>query len=207
MSILLVVENLKKYFGGIKAVDNVSFTVKKKELVSIIGPNGAGKTTLVNLISGYLYPTDGKIIYNGIDIKNKTIFSRIRMGIIRSWQIPQLFESFTVREAIASSIFSRERKLYNIWRSAEYFKDYFQEADEIASLFNLNKDKSVKELSEGERKLLDIALSFSLRPQLLILDEPTSGVSAEEKFAIMNTIIETMLKEGVTLIAVEHDLE
>jgi len=198
-------ENLVKVYRGREAVEalrGINLSVKKGELFTLLGPNGAGKTTFLRIICGYLYPTDGKIIYNGIDIKNKTIFSRIRMGIIRSWQIPQLFESFTVREAIASSIFSRERKLYNIWRSAEYFKDYFQEADEIASLFNLNKDKSVKELSEGERKLLDIALSFSLRPQLLILDEPTSGVSAEEKFAIMNTIIETMLKEGVTLIAV-----
>ena len=204
---LLQVRNLKKYFAGVKAVDDVSFGVSKGEKIGIAGPNGAGKTTLINLISGYLLPTSGKIIYENRDIENVPLIKRVNMGIVRSWQLPQLFENFTVKEAIITSILVRKRKLYNIWKKVEGLNDIAQEALEISSLFNLEETKLVRELSEGERKSLDVALSFALQPKLLLLDEPTSGVSSEEKFDIMDNVLRIVSEKNITTLVIEHDLQ
>ncbi|MGC8949126.1 MAG: ABC transporter ATP-binding protein [Thermoprotei archaeon] len=204
---MLQVKDLKKFFGGVKAVNGVSFGVRKEEQIAIVGPNGAGKTTLLNLISGFLKPTEGVIIYNGIDIVRKSVFERIKLGIVRSWQIPQLFESLSVREAIFASLLSKRGDIYKIWKYTTSYKDELKKADEIASLFNLKEDKKIKELSEGERKLLDVALAFALKPNLLLLDEPTSGVSSEDKFKVISSIIEACSKEKITLLVVEHDME
>jgi len=204
---LLEVRNLKKYFAGVKAVDDVSFGVSKGEKIGIAGPNGAGKTTLINLISGYLLPTSGKIIYENRDIENVPLIKRVNMGIVRSWQLPQLFENFTVKEAIITSILVRKRKLYNIWKKVEGLNDIAQEALEISSLFNLEETKLVRELSEGERKSLDVALSFALQPKLLLLDEPTSGVSSEEKFDIMDNVLRIVSEKNITTLVIEHDLQ
>jgi len=204
---LLQVRNLKKYFAGVKAVDDVSFGVSKGEKIGIAGPNGAGKTTLINLISGYLSPTSGKIIYENRDIGNVSLIERVKMGIVRSWQLPQLFENFTVKEALITSILVKRRKLYNIWKDVEGLKDIIQEAIEYSSLFNLKETKLVKELSEGERKLLDVALSLALQPKLLLLDEPTSGVSSEEKFDIMDNVLRIVSDKNITTVVIEHDLQ
>jgi branched-chain amino acid transport system ATP-binding protein len=201
------VNNLKKYFGGVKAVDGISFEVSKGEKIGIAGPNGAGKTTLINLISGYLFPSEGKIIYENKNIENMPIIKRVEMGIVRSWQLPQLPESFTVREAIITSILARKRKLYSIWKNVTDFNDIIQEAIELSSLFNLKETKLVKELSEGERKLLDVVLSFALQPKILLLDEPTSGVSSEEKFDIMDNILRVSSEKKIATIVIEHDLQ
>lgn len=206
---LLQVINLKKYFGGVKAVDGVSFHIDKGEKVAIIGPNGAGKSTLINLISGYILPTDGKIIYQGKSVEKTSMIKRVQMGIVRSWQIPQLFESLTVKEALITSILSRTKKIYNMWKDTSKYiqKQVIQEVSELCSSFNLRETKPVKELSEGERKLLDVALSFSLQPKLLLLDEPTSGVSSYEKFYIIDMILRVALEKKTTVIVVEHDIE
>jgi branched-chain amino acid transport system ATP-binding protein len=204
---MLKVKELKKYFGEVKAVDGVSFTIEKGEKVAILGPNGAGKTTLINLISGYLYPDIGTLIYHGKNIEYIPMHKRIKMGIVRTWQIPQLFEGLTVRESILVSMLSRNNYSYNIWKNIATLKNELQEADEIVSLFNLKGEKFVKELSEGERKLLDVALAFSLQPKLLLLDEPTSGVSTEEKFHVMETIVKLASKKDITLLVIEHDMD
>jgi branched-chain amino acid transport system ATP-binding protein len=204
---LLEVKNLKKYFGGVKAVDDISFKVSRGEKIGIAGPNGAGKTTLINLISGYLLPTDGKIVYENKNIVNIPLIERVSMGIVRSWQLPQLFESFTVEEAIITSILVRKGKLYNIWKNVEALSDIIQEAIELSSLFSLGETKLVKELSEGERKLLDVALSFALQPKVLLLDEPTSGVSSEEKFDIMDNVLRIVSEKNITTLVIEHDLQ
>lgn len=203
---LLETKNLKKYFGGVKAVDDVSISVDAGEIVGIVGPNGAGKTTLINLISGYLPVTDGKIIFDSTDITNANIFDRVNMGIVRSWQIPQLFESMTVYESIILSIFVRKRKLYSMFKT-DRFDDYLEEVAELSSLMNLDIRKRVGELSEGERKLLDVASAFALNTRLLLLDEPTSGVSSEEKFQVMELMIKTAKDRGTTLIVIEHDMD
>jgi branched-chain amino acid transport system ATP-binding protein len=204
---LLEVKNLKKYFGGVKAVDDISFKVSRGEKIGIAGPNGAGKTTLINLISGYLLPTDGKIVYENKNIVNIPLIERVSMGIVRSWQLPQLFESFTIKEAIITSILVRKGKLYNIWKNVEALSDIIQEAIELSSLFSLGETKLVKELSEGERKLLDVALSFALQPKVLLLDEPTSGVSSEEKFDIMDNVLRIVSEKNITTLVIEHDLQ
>ena len=204
---LLEVRNLKKYFGGVKAVDDVTFGVSKGERIGIAGPNGAGKTTLINLISGYLPPTSGKIIYENRDISNISLIGRVKRGIVRSWQLPQLFENFTVKEALITSILVKRGKSYNIYKNVEGLNDLIQEVIEYASLFNLEETKLIHGLSEGERKLLDIALSLALQPKLLLLDEPTSGVSSEEKFDIMDNVLRIISEKNITIIVIEHDLQ
>jgi len=206
---LVEVKDLVKYYGDRLAVDNISFEVGRGEILGFLGPNGAGKSTLINLISGYILPTDGKIIYQGKSVEKTSMIKRVQMGIVRSWQIPQLFESLTVKEALITSILSRTKKIYNMWKDTSKYiqKQVIQEVSELCSSFNLRETKPVKELSEGERKLLDVALSFSLQPKLLLLDEPTSGVSSYEKFYIIDMILRVALEKKTTVIVVEHDIE
>jgi len=208
---ILLLRDLSKYFGGVRAVDRVSLKIYEHEFLSIIGPNGAGKTTLVNLISGYLKPTSGTIIYYNKDITKLDPVERIRMGIVRSFQLVNIFNNLTVFENILIPIISRRgaATVKNIVKIIDGEKEVIDEAEEILKVFDLSRyaDKYPMELSQGDRKLLDVAIAFALRPRLIMLDEPTSGVATKEKHVIMEKIYEILKKSGITSIIIEHDMD
>ena len=206
---LLRTVKLKKYFGDTHAVDGVDFTVQKGEFLSLVGSNGAGKTTLVNLISAFLRPDDGKIFFKDKDITFASVDERLRAGIARSFQLVNLFDDLTAFDNVALSIFSREQKTLRLMRLADRDADVRREADDLLRQFGLEAKRhvAVRGLAQGERKLLDVAVAYALRPKLLFLDEPTSGVSTRDKTQIMDIISSVVRAGNVTAVIIEHDMD
>ncbi len=201
-------EELTRDFGGVRAVDHVSVSFKEGEIVGIIGANGSGKTTFLNLITGYVRPTKGRVYFRGKDITGLGPEEIIRRGIGRSFQIPQLYPQMSVLENILVGLAIRDKRVGWIWESMR-LAARVEEAEGILEDFGLCNiaDRPVRTLSEGERKVLDVALSFALSPQVLLLDEPTSGVGTKEKFSVMEKVVNVVRKRGITMVFVEHDLD
>jgi len=206
---LLQTEKLTRFFGDTHAVDNVDFTIGEGEVLALIGSNGAGKTTLVNLISGLIAPDSGKILFRGSDVTEQSVAGRIHAGIARSFQIVNLFDELTVLDNVALSIFSREGLTRRFWSPADLHKAVWREAHDILGQFGLEPKSSMLAggISQGERKLLDVAVAYALRPRLLFLDEPTSGVSTREKAPIMNVISSIVRSQKITAVVIEHDMD
>ncbi|MET0537967.1 MAG: ABC transporter ATP-binding protein [Xanthobacteraceae bacterium] len=206
---LLRTIDLRKQFGETRACDGVNFTVQQGEFLSLVGSNGAGKTSLVNLISAHLTPDSGQILFEDKDITNTTVYERIRAGIARSFQIVNLFDGLSVYDNVALSIFSRDRKTVRIASLADHDADVHRETLEVLGQFGL-RDKGTfvaGGLAQGERKLLDVAVAYALRPKLLFLDEPTSGVSTRDKTQIMDTVSSVVRAGHVTAVVIEHDMD
>ena len=207
--ILLKTVNLRKQFGETKACDGLNFVVNKGEFLSLVGSNGAGKTTLVNLISAHLQPDSGQILLEDRDITFTTVTERIKAGIARSFQIVNLFDGLSVFDNVALSIFSREGKAVKMAVLAEHDADVRRETFEVLGQFGLKDMSEVPAggLAQGERKLLDVAVAYALRPRLLFLDEPTSGVSTHDKAQIMDTVSSVVRGGMVTAVVIEHDMD
>ena len=207
--ILLKTVNLRKQFGETRACDGLDFVVNKGEFLSLVGSNGAGKTTLVNLISAHLQPDSGQILLEDRDITFTTVTERIKAGIARSFQIVNLFDGLSVFDNVALSIFSREGKAVKMAVLADHDADVRREALEILGQFGLSNKSGgpAGGLAQGERKLLDVAVAYALRPRLLFLDEPTSGVSTHEKAQIMDTVSSVVRGGHVTAVVIEHDMD
>ena len=206
---LLQTIDLKRYFGETRAVDNVNLSIEEREFVSLVGPNGAGKTSLINVISALLAPESGKIIFRGQDITRLSVTQRVRVGIARSFQLVNVFDDLSAFDNVALAIFSREAKTARLASLAHLDDAVTQEADAILGQFGLagKRDDTGRDLAQGERKLLDVALAYALKPKLLFLDEPTSGVSTRDKGQIMDTIASVVRGEGITAVIVEHDMD
>jgi branched-chain amino acid transport system ATP-binding protein len=209
MTIILQTVDLRKSFGDTRACDGLNFTVHKGEFLSLVGSNGAGKTTLVNLISAQLRPDSGKILFEGNDITFATVSERIKAGIARSFQIVNLFDGLSVFDNVSLSVFSRDQKTENIAAIADHDQDVRAETLEVLSQFGLREKSEVLAagLAQGERKLLDVAIAYALRPKLLFLDEPTSGVSTRDKGQIMDTVSSIVRAGMVTAVIIEHDMD
>jgi len=200
--------NLRKYFGNVRAVDGVNLGIKHGEIVAIIGPNGAGKTTLINLISNLIKQDDGKIFFEDEEITELSAYERIKRGIARSFQLPLLFENLTILDNVRLAVLSR----LNRTTSFSFIESNLQAKKEVLQIlkfFGLSEkaDVPTKNLSYGERKLLDVAMAFALNPKVLLLDEPTSGVGKKDKMQIMDIIISNARDAGITIILVEHDMD
>jgi branched-chain amino acid transport system ATP-binding protein len=206
---LLTTERLKKHFGETRAVDGVDFAVDAGEVLALIGSNGAGKTTLVNLISGLIRPDAGRILFDGADVASLPVYDRIRAGIARSFQLVNLFDQLTTLDNVALSIFSREGKTRRLLALADRDEAVREEAMEVLHVFGLEGKAAMLAggLAQGERKLLDVAVAYALRPRLLFLDEPTSGVSTREKAPIMDTITAVVRSGKITPVIIEHDMD
>jgi branched-chain amino acid transport system ATP-binding protein len=206
---LLEVRNITKSFGDNRAVDDVSLTIRKGEFLGLIGSNGAGKTTLVNLISGFFPADRGTLVFDGQDITRQSINERIRVGIARSFQLVNLFDQLTVLDNVALTIFARQGKTRWLWTLADRDGAVRDEAVAVLRQFGLEARTSTLAgaISQGERKLLDVAVAYALRPKLLFLDEPTSGVSTREKAPIMDIITAVVRAEGITAVVIEHDMD
>jgi branched-chain amino acid transport system ATP-binding protein len=206
---LLETTKLTKYFGDTHAVDAVDFRVGEREVLALIGSNGAGKTSLVNLISGLFQPDSGQIRLRGVDVTNLSIHERIKAGIARSFQIVNLFDQLTLLDNVALSIFARQDMTRYFWSLADRFDGVWQEALEILRQFGLERSRAILAggISQGERKLLDVAVAYALRPRLLFLDEPTSGVSTRDKAQIMDIVTSVVRSQGITAVIIEHDMD
>ncbi len=208
MSLLEIVD-LKKYFGDTHAVDDVSLVINEGEFVSLVGANGAGKTTLVNLISAFFPPDSGQIWFKGRDITQLSATERVEAGIARSFQLVNLFDERSVFDNVAQAIFSRDGKTLQFLVLAEHYDAVTEETMGVLRLFSLDAKRDVLagQLAQGERKLLDVAVAYALRPSLLCLDEPTSGVSTRDKAQIMDTISSVIREHSITAVIVEHDMD
>lgn len=206
---LLQTAKLTKHFGETHAVEDVDFTVQEGEVLALIGANGAGKTTLVNLISGLFRPDGGRIVFRGADVTAQSVPDRIRAGIARSFQLVNLFDQLTVLDNVALSIFSREGMTRRLLKLADRHRPVWQEAGEVLREFGLESKAAVPAggISQGERKLLDVAVACALRPRLLLLDEPTSGVSTREKAPIMDIVTSIVRSQKITAVVIEHDMD
>ena len=207
--VLLQTKKLVKYFGETHAVDNVDFVVNESEVLALIGSNGAGKTTLVNLISGLFSPDGGQILFRDADVTRQSVHERIRAGIARSFQLVNLFDQLSALDNVALSIFSREGKTRKLLALAETDRAVWQEAAQILHVFGLEPKARVLAggLSQGERKLLDVAVAYALRPKLILLDEPTSGVGTREKGVIMDAVASVVRERFLAAVIVEHDMD
>ena len=194
-------------FGGVIAADGVDLDVLEGEHLAIIGPNGAGKTTFLNIATGYLRPQAGRVEFLGQDITAHSPRAITRLGIARAFQIPQLFLDHTVIENLLIAAASRARRLTTLRNIRE-----LPERDEMMELLDLVGARSIAEqkaivLPEGQRKLVDIAMALALKPRLVLMDEPTSGVASAEKFTIMDVLVAALNAQRVTSVFVEHDME
>jgi branched-chain amino acid transport system ATP-binding protein len=208
MSFVLEARGLQKRFGAVVAAADINIGIRTGERVSLIGSNGAGKTTFVNMITGYLKPDAGQISLAGDDITRLDPRAITRRGVARSFQIPQLFGELSVLDNMLVANACHDQKL-SFWQPARR-PQAVQRAEQLLARFALaeHRDRRVAELPGGVRKLLDIAMALSGRPRLLLLDEPTSGVSAEEKFPMMATIMAALGHEqDTTVLFVEHDMD
>jgi branched-chain amino acid transport system ATP-binding protein len=205
---LLEAQNVGKRFGAVVAAAEINVQVRAGERVSLIGSNGAGKTTFVNMITGYLKPDAGHIRLDGRDITALHPRAIVQLGVARSFQIPQLFGELSVLDNMLVAGACHDAHL-SFWQAARSEADV-QRAEVLLQRFGLaeHRQRRVVELPGGVRKLLDIAMALTVRPKLLLLDEPTSGVSAEEKFPMMDTIMAALGTErDTTVLFVEHDMD
>ena len=208
MTYMLEAKGLEKRFGAVVAASNINIGITAGERISLIGSNGAGKTTFVNMITGYLKPDQGQITLDGRDITPLDPRAITRLGVARSFQIPQLYGDLTVLDNMLVANACHDQKL-SFWQPARR-PEAITRADVLLDRFNLaeHRERRVAELPGGVRKLLDIAMALTGHPKLLLLDEPTSGVSAEEKFPMMDTIMAALGQEqGTTVLFVEHDMD
>jgi branched-chain amino acid transport system ATP-binding protein len=215
-NVILHAEGLTKSFGAVTAAANINVEVQEGSVLGLIGTNGAGKTTFVNMITGYLKPDSGKVNFGGRDITQLAPREITKLGICRSFQIPQLYNSMTALENLEVgygivSLIENNGSLFTKTKAPipSYGKTIRLLAEESLEKFGLThyRDKTARVLPGGVRKLLDIAMAMSVRPKILMLDEPTSGVSAEEKFDIMDMVMKAVRQGNTTVMFVEHDMD
>jgi branched-chain amino acid transport system ATP-binding protein len=208
MTAILETNNLSIQFGGVVGASEISVTVNKGEVIGVIGANGAGKTTFVNLVTGYLEPSSGTIHYMGNDVTNLNPREITDLGIRRSFQIPQLLGEMTALENILTAQSVAPKVTRSFWRPL-LRPDTIESAMERLEHFGIadSANKQVSMLPQGVRKILDIAMATVGDPQLVMLDEPTSGVSTEEKFEVMDILMDAFAEQEVTVMFIEHDME
>ena len=208
MTPILDAQGVGRRFGAVVAAADINIRVEPGERVSLIGSNGAGKTTFVNMITGYIKPDTGRIVVDGSDIAALHPRAISQLGVARSFQIPQLYGDLTALDNMLVANACHDRRL-SFWQPARR-PAAIDRARGLLDRFGLleHQQRRVAELPGGVRKLLDIAMALTGQPKLLLLDEPTSGVSAEEKFPMMDTIMGVLGQEqGTTVVFVEHDMD
>jgi branched-chain amino acid transport system ATP-binding protein len=210
MSALLETRRVGKSFGVLRALQDISMAVHEGELVSVVGPNGAGKTTLVNLLTGLLEPSWGEVLFMGETITGVGPVGLADRGLARAFQLIQIFPKLTVKETIAAAVISRRRERWRLFSRLTANDAVNTRVIEVAEIFGLTTrlEHIGGMLSQGEKKLLDVASAFALDPQVILLDEPTSGVSTREKHEIMKTLVAAAKRAGVKgIVLVEHDMD
>jgi len=211
MTAILSVTGLEKTFGSVTAARDISCEIPAGQTVGIIGANGAGKTTFVNLITGHLAPSKGCVRFEGRDVTGLPSRSICRLGISRSFQVAQIFPTMSVFENMCTAVAIAKAggSLVRGATRALHAQATIEDAETALALFSLSASRNARAstLPQGLRKLLDIAMASAGHPRLLLLDEPTSGISVEEKYQLMDTIMGALKTRGITVLFVEHDME
>lgn len=202
---LLRAEYLDRWFGGVHAVDSVSLEIAEGSLHAIIGPNGSGKSTFFNLISGHTRPNKGRVIFEGADVTGRPYEQMVRRGIAKSYQITTVFQSLSVLENVRIAAQSA-RWPYVFWLPAGRLRDVTAHAETVLARVGLTgrEERTAGTLSHGELRLLDLAIALATRPRLLLLDEPTAGMSPTETAETVRLIQE--LRKDVTVVMIEHKM-
>lgn len=207
-NILLETHDLRREFGALVAVDNVSIKVQSQTLHSIIGPNGAGKTTFFNLLSGNLEPTRGRVIYKGDDITRQPIHRTAHLGIGRSFQITNIFPNLTVFENIRLAAQALGRDNFKLFRSARKFTSYIDRTAEVIEMVGLTERAGAvaRTLPHGDQRKLELGMILAPDPELLLLDEPTAGMASEQVPELIALIQSIQEAGGKTVMLVEHNM-
>ena len=205
---LLTVDNVSRHFGSLIAVDDISMTVAPGELRAVIGPNGAGKTTFFNMISGFLIPTSGRIIFDGEDITRLLPARRVWRGIARTFQITEVFPELTIRENLRIAVESASGFRLRLWQTSEEDRKVRQRVDELLQMSGLGPKahRLVGELAHGDQRANEIMMALALRPRLLLLDEPTAGMGDQETYDITQLIRKLHRDQKLTIVLIEHDM-
>lgn len=204
---LVRTQGLTLAFGGVVAADAIDFELHAGERLAVIGQNGAGKTTFVNICTGFLKPTAGKVFFDGRDVTALPPRRIVRLGLARSFQLPQLFLEHTVRQCLEIAAAARSGRLGFLRPLGDAVdRREIDHALELVGLRQRAGDRA-SALPEGHRKLLDVAMALMLHPKLLIMDEPTSGVASEDKHELMATLMRALDERRVTAWFVEHDID
>jgi branched-chain amino acid transport system ATP-binding protein len=210
MTALLAARDVVKRYGDVQALSGVSLSVREGEFVSIIGPNGAGKTTLVNVLTGLLRPTSGSVAFKGRDVTGVGPVRLAALGMARSFQLVSVFPGLTVAETLSVPALARLGRGGRAFAALAGDSEVADAVAEMAELFGLadKLGRPARTLAQGDKKLLDVASAFALRPDLILMDEPTSGVSTRDKTAVMETLVQAAKRLGVkAIIQVEHDMD
>jgi branched-chain amino acid transport system ATP-binding protein len=209
MGPVLKIDGLKKSFGGLRVTADVSFDIMDGEISAIIGPNGAGKTTLFNQITGYLAPDAGRVYFMGEDITDYNAQQITAKGMGRAFQITSIFPEETVLDNVRAACLSKLGQSRKIFRNVADFGQATKRAREILESLGLQNsaDRPAYELSHGDQKLLDIGIALGLEPRLLLLDEPTSGMSPEERQLTRDLILDLWKRYNLTMLFIEHDMD
>jgi branched-chain amino acid transport system ATP-binding protein len=205
---ILESRHLHRTFGAVVAAKDINISIQSGEVVGVIGSNGAGKTTFINMVTGYLPPSSGEILFNGASILGKAPRQITRMGMSRSFQVAQLFPELTVLDNMLVALTVAESPRPSFLRPMRT-PERIARAEAALEEFGVLafRDQTVTAVPQGTRKLVDIAMALIANPKMLLLDEPTSGVAVEEKFPLMESVMEVVRRHGVTVLFVEHDME
>jgi branched-chain amino acid transport system ATP-binding protein len=207
MTVVLETRRLVKRFGGFAATNDVSLKVERGARQALIGPNGAGKTTLINLLTGVLEPTSGAVILDGEDITRLLSHQRVRRGIVRTFQINQLFSELTPLQSLALTVSNQLGISARLWQPLGHDARVAQRCDELLAQFHLDdvQDQTVALLPYGKRRQLEIATALACAPRVLLLDEPVAGVPEGERQEIFDIV--NALPAEVTVLLIEHDMD
>src|ERR671918_99653 len=205
---ILEVHDLGKTFGSVTAARDITVSVPPQQTVGIIGANGAGKTTFVNMITGYIKPSAGRILFEGRDITDLSPREITKLGVCRSFQVAQVFPTLSVLDNMAIALGIARRGAGAVWRPLRT-RRLIQDAVAILERYRIAdyRHASASTLPQGVRKLLDIAMAVAAEPRIVLLDEPTSGISVEEKYEIMEVVVGVLRAAGLTVLFVEHDMD
>jgi branched-chain amino acid transport system ATP-binding protein len=205
--IVLSCTGLVKTFGGITATDNVSLQLQRGARHALIGPNGAGKTTLINLLTGMLTPTSGRIDLLGEDISRLAPHHRVQRGLVRTFQINQLFDGITPLQTLAMAVSQQLGLGASVWQSLGKKKRVAERCEQLLAQFHLSEvmDLPTTQLAYGKRRLLEMAIALASEPRVLLLDEPVAGVPAGEREELLQTVAN--LPADVSVLLIEHDMD
>ncbi|MES2191781.1 MAG: ABC transporter ATP-binding protein [Pseudomonadota bacterium] len=204
---LLQVSNLGKSFGGVKAVDGISFDLAAGELLALIGPNGAGKTTTFNMVNGQLRADQGSIMLAGQDLVGRAPRAIWRLGVGRTFQIAETFASLTVVENVQMALLSHDSKLFSMWRRAADYKHgkALDLLDQVG--MKAQADRPCSELAYGDVKRVELAIAMANSPKLLLMDEPTAGMAPNERNALMALTKKLVIERGMAVLFTEHSMD
>lgn len=206
---ILKIENLGHSYGKFLVIRDISLEVPRGVLSALIGPNGAGKTTFYNAVSGRFRPTRGRVLFNGRDITGMPAHKIVPLGLLRSFQITNIFSDLTVIENVMVPLVLQHGKTYALWRRLQHEKDLYRQAEEVLDKIGILEDayRPASELAYGNKRLVEMAIVLARKPKLVLLDEPTAGMNPEETERMIHLIRELAERFGTTIFLTEHDMK